>query len=451
MTSTNDIQNIWLMVKELLKEHYSSVTYNLWFKELQIHSLTDTTATFIVDTDMRQNIIQNRHAGVMEKYFEEVLGFKIKVEVLSSEKSEEQLSFINNNDEPEKSDGDDPVPAFEYNFEYTFDNFIVGSSNTFAHAACTAVANNPAFAYNPLFIYGPSGLGKTHLMYAITNKIAENKPSAKIVYIKGEDFTNELIDAISEQKMNAFRDKYRKCDVLLIDDIQFIAGKVSTQEEFFHTFTALYEAHKQIILTSDRTPHEIKQLEDRLRTRFEWGLIADIQPPDMELRVAIIKKKAEAINVELPLDVLNFLAENLQDNIRQIEGALKKLGAVSFLSGVPISMEIARSAVSELLGGEEPVNVTLDKIFAAVAEKYGITKDQLASGKRTKEIADARHVCNYLIRSITDMSHANIGKLLNRDRTTVLASIELIEKKKSQDPVFASDLSDMIKAIKTKK
>ena len=224
MTSNGDIQNIWLMVKETLREQFSTTTFNLWFRDLQILSLSDTKAVFLCDTDMKQGIIQNRHAGTIAEHFKSILGFDITVEIRSSEKSEEEMTFSRDKKE-EEGETSSTFPSFEYNFEYTFDNFIVGSSNTFAHAACTAVANNPAFAYNPLFIYGPSGLGKTHLMYAITNKIAEKTPDAKIVYIKGEDFTNELIDAISEQRMNAFRDKYRKCDVLLIDDIQFIAGK----------------------------------------------------------------------------------------------------------------------------------------------------------------------------------------------------------------------------------
>ncbi len=446
MPSQNDIQNIWLLAKESLRGAFSTTAFGLWFNELQLISLSDTKAVFLCDTDMKQGILQNRHAGTIAEHLKGVIGFDVEVEILSSEQSEEEMSIGHENGE--EKPGEDIIPPFEYNFEYTFDNFIVGNSNKFAHAACTAVANNPAFAYNPLFIYGPSGLGKTHLMYAITNKIAEKTPSAKIVYIKGEDFTNELIEAISNQKMNAFRDKYRKCDVLLIDDIQFIAGKVSTQEEFFHTFNALYEEHKQIILTSDRTPREINTLEDRLKTRFEWGLIADIQPPDMELRVAIIKKKAEAISVELPADVLEFLAENLQDNIRQIEGALKKIGALSFLSGMPISMELARGAVAELLGGAEPVNVTVDKIFSKVTEKYGVSREELVGSKRNKEIANARHTCIYMVRNSTDMSLPNIGKLFNRDHTTVLSSVELIEKRRGEDPIFNAEISEMMKALK---
>lgn len=447
----DDIQNVWSLVKASMKDDFSESTFDLWFNSLELYSLSESEAVFVCNSDFKRQIIQNKYASVLAENLKNVIGFNVDVTIISNENSEPEnpnkifrpKDYIPSNDENE-------IIPYEYKFEYTFDNFIVGNSNKFAHAACIAVANSPAFAYNPLFIYGPSGIGKTHLLYAITNKIAENNPDAKIVYIKGEEFTNELIDSISEGRAANFRDKYRKCDVLLIDDIQFIAGKVATQEEFFHTFNTLYEEHKQIILTSDRPPREIKTLEDRLKTRFEWGLIADIQPPDLELRVAIIKKKAETVNVQLPNDVLNFLAENLQSNIRQIEGAIKKLGALSFLSGAPISMELARSSVAELLGGTEPVNVTIDKIFAAVSNKYGVSKEDLVSSKRTKEIANARHICIYLIRTITDMSLPNIGKIFGRDHSTVISSIETIEKRQKENSLFDVEISEMIKNIKNR-
>lgn len=335
-----------------------------------------------------------------------------------------------------------------FNFEYTFDNFIVGSSNKFAHAACLAVADHPAQNYNPLFIYGPSGLGKTHLLYAITNQLKRKNEHVRVIYIKGENFTNHMIESLTRQAMKEFRDIYRSCDVLLIDDIQFIAGKTSTQEEFFHTFNALYEDGKQIILTSDRPPREIKTLEDRLKTRFEWGLIADIQPPDLELRTAIIKKKADQVNLKIPDDVLAFLAENLRSNIRQIEGAIKKLGAMSFLSGQQINMNVARSCISDLLDGAEPVNVTVDKVFSAVYHRYNIKREDLVSARRTKEIASARHVTVYLIRTITEMSLPNIGKLFNRDHSTILSSLDAVEKRKAQDDLFRIELEEMEKEVR---
>lgn len=353
-------------------------------------------------------------------------------------------------DEPKKGTASRTPPSTlpPFNFEYTFDNFIVGSSNKFAHAACLAVADHPAQSYNPLFIYGPSGLGKTHLLYAITNELKRKNERIKVIYIKGENFTNHMIESLSRQAMKEFRDMYRSCDVLLIDDIQFIAGKTSTQEEFFHTFNALYEDGKQIILTSDRPPREIKTLEDRLKTRFEWGLIADIQPPDLELRTAIIKKKADQVDFEIPDDVLTFLAENLRSNIRQIEGAIKKLGALSFLSGQEITMSVARSCIADLLDGAEPVNVTVDKVFSAVYHKYDVKREDLVSTRRTKEIASARHVAVYLIRTVTDMSLPNIGKIFNRDHSTIISSLEAVEKRRSQSDVFRLELEELEKEVR---
>ena len=378
-----------------------------------------------------------------------------RIEKMKNERHQAMIKRLREEADAEKRSAEAEKPGMgawgstlpPYNFEYTFDNFIVGSSNKFAHAACTAVAANPAMNYNPLFIYGPSGLGKTHLLYAITNEIKRKKPAAKIIYIKGEDFTTQFIEALAAQMTNEFRNKYRSCDVLLIDDIQFIAGKTSTQEEFFHTFNALYEEHKQIILTSDRPPRDMKTLEDRLKTRFEWGLLADIQPPDLELRVAIIKKKAEQVGIIIPEDVLTYLAENLRSNIRQIEGAMKKLGALAFLSGQKITMEVARGCIADLLGGEEPVSVTVDKIFATVYKKYGISKEDLTGKSRSREIAQARHVTIYLIRKITEMSLPNIGKIFNRDHTTALASWETIEKKLKTDAMLTLDINEMTKEV----
>ena len=285
-------------------------------------------------------------------------------------------------------------------------------------------------------------------MYAITNRILENNPQANIIYIKGEAFTNQLIASISAGTTEEFRNKYRKADVLLIDDIQFIAGKNSTQEEFFHTFNALYEDRKQIILTSDRPPKDIKTLEDRLRTRFEWGVIIDIQPPDLELRVAIAKSKAESMNLDIPYEVLTYLAEKLRNNVRQIEGALRRLSAYTTLSRMPITMEAARDSIADVLTGAEPTNVTLDRIFAVVSKKYGVTPADIKSARRSKEIAFARHVSVYIVRQVTDLSLPSIGKILNRDHTTILSSIDVVEKKMADSSVLTQEITDMISEIR---
>ena len=330
---------------------------------------------------------------------------------------------------------------------YTFTNFIVGETNKFARAACWKVANNPSNEWNPLFIYGPSGVGKTHLMYAVVNEILMQNPVAKVLYTKGEEFVNYMIECLSHKSMSAFRDRYRECDVLLIDDIQFIAGKVSTQEEFFNTFDTLFADGKQIILASDRPPRDINPLSERLRSRFEQGLLADIGLPDLELRMAIIKKKVEDMNIVLPDEVLSYLAENLRSNIRQLEGAIKKLAAKSMLDGRKITLELARDCVSDLLGETEPLNVTIDKIFAAVYKKFDIPKEEIVGKKRTKEIAKVRHISIYLIREITEMSYPNIGKLFERDHATIMSSLDVVKKTISADPLLAADIENIKKEI----
>ena len=472
MSYLDEISDIWEQVKEELSQKYSPSMMDLWFNPLTVHSYENNVIILATNSEFKYSKVKEKYLSEIKDAFESFFGFEQDVDIIftgeptSPEKIQKQLgigeySYLRNKevDAPEKVAEPEAAPAAEapispagvlpidYSFQYTFDNFIVGSSNKFAHAACTAVASKPATDYNPLFIYGPSGLGKTHLMSAIVNEIKRKNPSAKVVYIKGDDFTNQMIEALSKQEMYKFHEKYRNCDILLIDDIQFIAGKTSTQEEFFHTFNTLYEEHKQIVLSSDRPPKDIQTLEDRLKTRFEWGLIADIQPPDLELRIAIIKKKAEQVSITLSDEVLTFLAENLRSNIRQIEGTIKKLSAIVFLSGRTITMEIAASCLQEITGGVVPVQVVVDKIFSAIHNRYGIEKKDLLSSKRTKDVAYARHVCIYLIREITEMSYPSIGKMFNRDHSTILASCDLIAKKVNTDPVLSVDVAEMTKEV----
>ncbi len=452
-----EIANVWELVKESLNTDYKmpQSLIDLWLTQLKLTDFENDTVFFTTDSELTVDLVRKKYADKLEDAFSKFLGFEIKIQVdfigVKTEIINKLKQQILGGEEENLPNEESSFTKFSnpnnYTFEYTFDNFIVGNTNKFAHAACVAVAQRPARDYNPLFIYGPSGLGKTHLMSAVVNEIKKKKHDLNVVYIKGDDFTNELIESLSKQEMNKFRDKYRKCDILLIDDIQFIAGKVSTQEEFFHTFNSLYEEHKQIILSSDRPPKDIQTLEERLKTRFEWGLIADIQPPDLELRIAIIKKKAEQIKIDLPEEVLNYLAENLRSNIRQIEGAVKKLSAQSFLNGTAITVETAENCLHELLGGAEPVNVTVEKIFTSVYKKYGIPKDELLGKKRSKEIANARHVTIYLIRKITEMSFPNIGKIFDKDHTTILASYEKIEKRLFSDPMFQVEIMEIEREI----
>ncbi len=482
MARLDDIKVIWNIIKSDIYEEIGHNLAEIWFDTLEVTDFDGECVTLSKNSNFHISVLKAKYKEMIEKKFESFLCIPIKVCFLSTEGSDKNHADVSlkvenaskqtytEENEPNLDqlmrEADDhsiekssPASVTQtapklgstmppFNFEYTFDNFIVGSSNKFAHAACLAVATFPAQSYNPLFVYGPSGLGKTHMLYAITNKLKDANPNIKVIYIKGEDFTNQMIDSLSRQAMKEFRDKYRSCDVLLIDDIQFIAGKVSTQEEFFHTFNALYESGKQIILTSDRPPREIKTLEDRLVTRFEWGLIADVQPPDLELRTAIIKKKAEQVNVKISDDVLAFLAENLRSNIRQIEGAIKKLGAKSFITGCEITMELARGCISELLGGSEPMEVTVDKIFTAVYKKYNIRKEDILGSSRTKDIANARHITVYLIRHILDISHHNVGKIIGRDHSTIISSLDAMEKKMIQNSIFKAEIEEMIKEIK---
>ena len=454
MSYIDNIKNIWQLVKESFDDVLPESVSDLWFGNIKVVSFENNCITISTDFKTGYNVVKERYLETIKAKFSEILGFPIDVELIlvnpDTKPSIDYTPMIRNaqGETAEKEEGATPfVIPQNYNFEYTFENFIVGNSNKFAHAACVAIAANPATNYNPLFIYGPSGIGKTHLMSAVVNEIKKKNPMASVVYINSEDFTNELIESLSKQQMDKFREKYRKCDILLIDDVQFIAGKVSTQEEFFHTFNALYDSHKQIILSSDRPPRDISHLEDRLKSRFEWGLIADIQAPDLELRIAIIKKKAEQVNIEIPNDVLTLLAENLRSNIRQIEGAIKKLSALSFLSGKKISLELAKDCLSELLIGVEPINVTIDKIYAAVFKKYGIKKEEILGLKRNKEIANARHICVYLIREITEMSFPNIGKIFGgRDHATIMSSYNKISKSLS-DPMLDIEIKELLHEI----
>ena len=427
---------IWAKVLAHMEQKLTDTIVTTWFDDTEVLELTDQKLVLYSPTIFRKDMIVSRCETYIKDALKELFDMDLELVVLDDTEIEAYRSSKKK-------------PRFiEFNPQFTFDNFIVGNSNKFANAAAVAVAEKPADSYNPLFIYGPSGVGKTHLLYAIANEIHKHHPDYNIVYIKGDQFTNELINSLREGKNNEFRLKYRGADLFLVDDIQFIAGKDSTQEEFFHTFNALYEDRKQIILTSDRPPKDIKTLEDRLRTRFEWGVIIDIQPPDLELRVAIAKSKAESMNLDIPYEVLTYLAEKLRNNVRQIEGALRRLSAYTTLSRMPITMEAARDSIADVLTGAEPTNVTLDRIFAVVSKKYGVTPADIKSARRSKEIAFARHVSVYIVRQVTDLSLPSIGKILNRDHTTILSSIDVVEKKMADSSVLTQEITDMISEIR---
>lgn len=438
---------VFSVVKEFCSKNMPAAPYSLWIKDLECIDLTESSATLMTTTELRKTIIETRYLPLIKDAFTAVMGFEIDV-MLTFSDEEETNSPKEEKKEEKKEEENDSNPNGEY--EYTFGNFIVGSSNKFAHAASLAVAQAPAAAYNPLFIHGESGLGKTHLLCAICNEIKANNPKSNILYVKSEDFTNELIASLSKNSMVAFREKYRPVDVLLMDDIQFIGGKDSTQEEFFHTFNALYEAGKQIVLTSDRPPKEIKTLEDRLRTRFESGLIADIQPPDYETRVAIIKRKAELLGLELSSDVVDYIATRLKTNIRQLEGAVKKIKAYKLLAGMTPTIMTAQNAIRDILNDSQPLSVIIERIINEVARYYEVTPADVKSNKRAAQISLARQASMYIIREVTQISMAAIGEEFGgRDHSTVVYALNQVKNMMETNPHFKNTIDDIIKNVKT--
>ncbi|MCI5905542.1 MAG: chromosomal replication initiator protein DnaA [Oscillospiraceae bacterium] len=422
----------------------AEVAFKLWIKTLEPVTLDGNVAVFKVQSEFQKGIILKNYEKLLIDAFSEILGFDVEINIIPVEnESEEDKSPIQKRQELEQS-----FSNAEY--DYTFDTFIVGHSNEFAYAASTAVAKNPGSAYNPLFIHGPSGLGKTHLLTAISNEIKSRNPDTNIIYVTGEAFTNELINAIQQKKdTSQFHQKYRSADVLLVDDVQFIAGKDSTQEEFFHTFNELHKIGKQIVLTSDRPPKDIKTLEDRIRTRFEWGLIADISTPDFETRVAIVRRKAELLDLTIPDDVSEYIANHLKSNIRQLEGCVKKLKASKHLVGTPPSIAQAQNAIREILSDDKPAPVTFERILTEVSNVYGVTPEDILSNKRSSKISLARKVSAYIIKETTSMSYKSIGlDMGGRDHSTIMYYHDDITAAMNKDPHLKETIEDIVKNIR---
>ena len=407
---------VWAKVLTQLENQLSATVVSTWFDDAEVVELTEHKLVLYSSSEFRKNMIERRCIPYIQAAMKECFDMTVEVQVLT----EGELSVYSQKGR---------TPQFiEYNPQFTFDRFVVGPSNRFAHAAAIAVANKPAETYNPLFIYGPSGLGKTHLLYAIAGEINFRHPEYNIIYIKGDQFTNELIQALQEGRNADFRNKYRNADLFLVDDIQFISGKESTQEEFFHTFNNLYENHKQIVLTSDRPPSDLLRLEDRLKTRFEWGLIADINPPDYETRMAIIRNKSDSLGMELPGDVCSYIAENITTNIRQIEGTVKKIKAYWELTGMEINVTNVSRAIKDMYKGKADTLPTPSLIISEVGKFYAIDEDTLRGTLKNKGTAEARQVAMYLIRKMTNLSLPDTGKEFGRDHSTVLHSVRKIEK-----------------------
>ena len=406
---------VWAKVLIHMEERLGAVTVSSWFDDAEVVELNDEHLILYSPSDFRREIITRRCTEYIQDALREVFNSNAKLIVYNEEQLEKHNSGGKNS------------TALEFAPQFSFENFVVGPSNRFAHGAAIAVANSPGSIYNPLFIYGPPGVGKTHLLYAIANGIRRQKPDAKIVYIKGDEFTNELIAAIQKNNQHEFKNKYRQADLMLVDDIQFIAGKEQTQNEFFHTFNALYESGKQIVLTSDRKPSDMPTLEDRLRTRFEWGLLADIQPPDYETRMAILKNKANSLKLKLDDEVCNYIAVNITNNVRQIEGTVKKIMAYHNLTGMELNLPNVARAIDDMFKSEGNAVPTPSLIIGQVSKFYAIDETILRGTKKNKNTAEARQVAMYLIRQLTNLSLPDIGTEFNRDHSTVLHSIRKIE------------------------
>ncbi len=433
----DSVKDMWNLVCEHLKSSLGDVIFDIWIKPLEILSF-DGMKVEIAAGEFVKKIVEQQFGTEIKEAFKAVVGLEVQVVFIDPNAAEKAVQKAT-------SLQAQPGLSIEQN---TFDTFVVGSSNRFAHAAAQAVAAAPGAAYNPLFIYGDSGLGKTHLLCAISNEIKKKKPDADIIFTKGEDFVNLVIGGINlgKNRMDEIHEKYRNCDVLLVDDIQFIAGKRSTQEEFFHTFNALTQDGKQIVLTSDRSPKDIDVLDDRLRNRFEWGLIADIQAPDIETRMAIIQRKAKTLGLELPDDVVQFVAEKIKSNIRQLEGAVKKINALVNIEGASINVMMAHSAIKDIMNDSRPVAFVVNKIIAETSRTFGVLQGDIISKKKDAKTAKARQVAIYIVRKMTDLTQKEISEYFGgRDRTTILYSVEAIAAELERDSALQKTVDIIMK------
>ena len=456
-----DLAEIWVRCKDKLKESFNEKVFNVWIKPIMPLEVTDTYYKVAVKNDFFKTMLEENYAQVIEGVLAGIMSKNIKliIETMDNGSSDnspveelpaiptkrEQQQLFNENTSVQQPDESNLNP------KYVFETFVIGNSNRFAHAAAQAVANDPAHAYNPLFLYGGVGLGKTHLMHAIGNRIKQNNPSMKVLYTSSEKFTNEIINSIQNKTTEAFRQKYRNIDCLIIDDIQFLKGKEQTQVEFFHTFNALKDADKQIIISSDRPPREIETLEDRLRSRFDQGLTADIQTPDLETRMAILRTKAASDNINLPTDVITLLATNIATNIREIDGAYNKIVAYTSLMHMPITVETAQKVLADM-GNDiklKSKTITFEGIIKVIADHYNVKQDELFNKKRTQNIAFPRQVAMYLCRELADLSYPRIGELFGgRDHTTVIHAYEKISKCKNSSLAFQNELQEIIEILR---
>ncbi len=433
----NNASDIWNSVLRVMREELkmSQTTLNTWFDDIEAAEFSDNSLLLLTTAEFKKGIILQNYSEMIKNALFELFSVPIEFKLLTKDEYE---------------DGKNPsMKVTPIDYEYSFEKFIVGNSNKFAHAAAKAVATNPGSSYNPLLIHGESGLGKTHLLYAIAGTVKKSNPGAKITYVKSEDFTNELISAIGRHSLSDFRDKYRNTDVLLVDDIQFIAGKDSTQEVFFHTFNALYENKKQIVLTSDRPPKEMAKLEDRLRTRFEWGLLADIEPPDFETRMAIISLKANLIGLSLTIEQKELIANNVTANVRQLEGAVHKLLAYRDLLQDVDGMQAAERAIRDIFAENPWINPTPEFIIKAVAKYFEINPEDITGKDRSQKMIEPRKIAMYMVRDMTHLSFPKMGEVFNKDHSTVKHAIDSLEEQLKDDAVLREKIQDVKSSVLT--
>ncbi len=442
-----NFDKIWEQVKLEIAQRVSEASFETWIRDLEAIGFREGAAVIYTSSSYHRDIIKNRFMNAIADSFEAVLGRECEVRIVTRDEV----------DGPGAPDGPtSPIEqvaraASEPEDTFTFENFIVGNSNKFAHAASLAVANNPGYAYNPLFIYGDSGLGKTHLLKAIKNEIESSNPDLKVAFVTCEDFTNEFLDLLRVGRGAEFRNRYRPVDVLLIDDIQFIAGKQSTEEEFLNTFNALYDRHKQIVMAADRKPNEMKTLADRLRTRFEQGLLADIQQPDYETRVAIVKSKAGLLGLEMPDEVAEFVASRLKSHTRQLESAVKKLSAYHKLSGDPLSLSMAQNAIKDTIVEDAEAGVDEEKILEEISRTLSVPVDEICGRKQTADVSFARKVAAYVLHETTNYSTKKIGDVLGgKDHSTIVYYLRSVDKDKKTNTKLRNTVDDIIKNIKGK-
>ena len=440
-----NFDRIWADVKERVALKIGEIPFDTWIRDLEAIGFREGTAVIYTSSSYHRDVIKNRYLNALTEGFSEVLGRECEVRIVTKEEMDAGAA-----PEGATSPVEEAVRA-EYEIEdtFTFENFIVGNSNKFAHAAALAVANNPGYAYNPLFIYGDSGLGKTHLLKAIKNEIQASNPKLKVAFVTCEDFTNEFLELLRAGRAPEFRNRYRPVDVLIIDDIQFIAGKQSTEEEFLNTFNTLYDRHKQIVMAADRKPNEMKSLADRLRTRFEQGLLADIQQPDYETRVAIVKSKGDLLGLEIPQEVAEFIASRLKNHTRQFESAVKKLSAYHKLSGDPLSLSMAQNAIKDTIVEDAEAGVDEDKILEEISRTLSIPVEDICGSRQTADVTSARQVAAYVFHEVTNFSTKKIGEVLGgKDHSTIVYYLRKVEKDKKTNSKLRNTVDDIIKNIK---